>query len=379
MSNNMKALFPGYFKESDDDLREIWGKAVFVFDANILLNMYRYSESTRKDFFGLLGEIQDRIWIPHQAADEYFENRLNVINDQESSYDKTINEMDALHQKFESNRQHPFVSQELAKQLKELFIEIERELKDSKKIHSDRINEDPIKEKLAQLFDGKVGSPYSDERLGELCKEGSERYKQGIPPGFKDAKKSEGSDDLQSQRRKFGDFIVWQQTIEMAQSRKAGVILVTDDTKEDWWKKSNGKTIGPRPELTKEFIEKTSQKFQMYRADTFLNYAAEFLDRDISPETVEEITQVRLDKSILSALKKYRSLHDLVVYLRILGLSVGSKLPAERELSEAFGCNRTVIREQLVRLESFGFVEINHGKSTVLIKELPDINDLEDE
>ncbi|MDO6619779.1 PIN-like domain-containing protein [Shewanella sp. 6_MG-2023] len=377
MSSNMRDLFPGYFKESEEDLKRLWEKSTFVFDANILLNMYRYSEDTRKDFLGLLTEIKGRVWVSHQASFEYLENRENVIYEQEVSYDETVKEMKALRTKFENNRQHPFVSTTLSDQLKVLFGQIEQELIDSKKTHSDRISNDPIKENLAKIFDGKVGFPYSDEELKTLCKEGRERYKQSIPPGYKDANKSDGADNLMSQRRKFGDFILWQQTMDMAKNDKADVIFITDDTKEDWWKKPKGKTIGPRPELTKEFIDKTDKKFQMYRADTFIHLASKYLDSKISAETVQEITQVRLIKDILPALRKYPPLHDLVFFLAGLDLAVESKLPSERDLSEAVGYNRTVIREQLVRLESFGFVEINHGKSTVLVKELPDLNHLD--
>ncbi|GIU51486.1 PIN-like domain-containing protein [Shewanella sp. KT0246] len=377
MNSNMRELFPGYFKESDEDLKILWENSTFVFDANILLNLYRYSENTREAFLELLTDIKDRIWVSHQATFEYFENRLNVINEQEVSYDETIKDMNELRNKFENNRQHPFVTTMLSTQLKELFKEIEQELIESKKTHSDRISDDPIKEKLAQLFSGKVGFPYPDEKLKAICKEGSERYKQSIPPGYKDAKKSGESDNLISLRRKFGDFILWQQTIDMAKSDKVDVIFITDDTKEDWWKKSKGKTIGPRPELTKEFIDKTNRKFQMYRSDTFINSASIYLNSNISNETVQEIIQVSLNKDILPALRKYPPLHDLVFYLASLDLTVESKLPSERDLSEAVGYNRTVIREQLVRLESFGFVDINHGKSTVLVKELPNLNHID--
>ena len=117
----------------------------------------------------------------------------------------------------------------------------------------------------------------------------------------------------------------------------------------------------------------------MYRADTFLDNANKFLDSKIAPETLAEVKQVHLDKSIFTALQKYKPLHDLVFYLNMLKLSVGSKLPSERELSEEIGYNRTVIREQLVRLESYEYVEINHGKSTVLIKELPSLTSLKDD
>ncbi|MEW6776720.1 MAG: GntR family transcriptional regulator [Bdellovibrionota bacterium] len=39
----------------------------------------------------------------------------------------------------------------------------------------------------------------------------------------------------------------------------------------------------------------------------------------------------------------------------------GEKLPSERELALAFGCNRTSVREALVRLQELGLVEIRQG------------------
>ncbi|WP_220493433.1 PIN-like domain-containing protein [Pseudoalteromonas sp. SR44-5] len=74
----MKDLFPGHFKESQENLREVWDSCVFVFDANILLNLYRYSDATRNEFLSLLEKINDRVWLPHRAAEEYLNNRLSV-------------------------------------------------------------------------------------------------------------------------------------------------------------------------------------------------------------------------------------------------------------------------------------------------------------
>lgn len=42
----MKKTFPRLFKLSDRKIEELWQNAVFVFDANVLLNLYRYPEKT---------------------------------------------------------------------------------------------------------------------------------------------------------------------------------------------------------------------------------------------------------------------------------------------------------------------------------------------
>ena len=70
-------------------------------------------------------------------------------------------------------------------------------------------------------------------------------------------------------------------------------MLVTDDKKEDWWERFKGKTVGPRPELVKEFKDSTSNTFHMYQADRFLELARENLGEQVSAEIVEEIREVR--------------------------------------------------------------------------------------
>ncbi|MEL6919290.1 MAG: PIN-like domain-containing protein, partial [Bacteroidota bacterium] len=54
----MKSKFPGYFKLTEEEINQLWEKALFVFDANILLNLYRYSNETRDDFFKILEKIK---------------------------------------------------------------------------------------------------------------------------------------------------------------------------------------------------------------------------------------------------------------------------------------------------------------------------------
>ena len=94
-----------------------------------------------------------------------------------------------------------------------------------------------------------------------------------------------------------------------------------------------GKTLGPRPELVKEFKEKTSKSLYMYQADLFLDFAKTNLKIKVSDEIVEEIKQVRLDnltaENFERALNKHQALRDMVTYIKE-NLNVGDNLPAER-------------------------------------------------
>ncbi len=289
----MKDLFPGHFKESDKSLREVWETSLFVFDANILLNLYRYSDTTRKEFLRILDKIKDRAWLPHRAAEEYLTNRLTVIGQQEKSYMGMVKSIESLKRDLENVRQHPFVSKGVMKKVSDVFDELCSELEDNKSVHTTRISSDEIKDSIASIFETSVGLPYEKDRLEQLIAEGEERYKQKIPPGFMDGSKAGDSEVFTEKCRKYGDLIIWTQVIDKATELDKGVVLVTDDKKEDWLEKFEGKTVGPRPELVKEFKDRTNQTFHMYPADRFLELARENLGEQVSEEIVEEIREVR--------------------------------------------------------------------------------------
>ncbi len=87
----MKNKFIGFYNPTSEEIDNAWKTGVFAFDANALLNLYRYTESTRKDFIMALKTIKDKLFLPYQAAYEYHDNRLGVIEDIERDYDDLYN------------------------------------------------------------------------------------------------------------------------------------------------------------------------------------------------------------------------------------------------------------------------------------------------
>lgn len=289
----MKDKFPGYFSKSEDEIKQAWDTSLYVFDANILLNLYRYSSSTSKEFIEILKKLKKRVWLPHRAVEEYLKNRLSVINAQENEYENKIKEMEKFSQAFENTRQHPFVSKQLMKEVNNVFTRLRNELEQNKKLHEDRIKMDDIKESLAEIFDGSVGKPYSTEEMKKILEEGENRFSQKIPPGYKDSNKNINPDIFTEKCRIYGDYILWKQVIDRSKSHKTGIIFVTDDKKEDWWEIFKGKIIGPRPEIIKEFKDETSQELWMYHADRFLELANTNIGWNISDDMVREIREIR--------------------------------------------------------------------------------------
>ncbi|MQG94464.1 PIN-like domain-containing protein [Pseudomonas sp. MN1F] len=299
----MKKSFPGHFANEPDDLKRLWEDSVIALDANVLLNMYRYSEGTRREFLGVFEKLKDRLWISHQVAKEYLKNRLKVISDQAKTYDAAIKGLLELREKFEDPKQHPFVSPEVLGDCTRSFDLIIGELRANKGHHDKKINDDDVKEAVAQIFDGKVGKPYQDEELEKLIVSGAERYLNKIPPGYKDADKK-GGQSLEERLSPYGDYIGWRQLLDKALSDNCNVIFVTGDNKEDWWLHQSGRTIGPQPALIEEFVGLTTRRFYMYSPDGFLQQAGSFLRKEVSTQAMEEARRVGEEEVVLATESK---------------------------------------------------------------------------
>ncbi|MDA8151211.1 MAG: PIN domain-containing protein [Acidithiobacillus ferrooxidans] len=289
----MKKTFPGHFPPEDKEIGRLWENCEIILDTNILLNLYRYSDSTRNDFIRVLRALKSRLWLPHQVAQEYFKNRLNVIAQQEKSYDDTLKNIQTLQRELSDARKHPFLSDKLMLKLTLVLGDVIKELEATKEAHASRTSSDPIQKVIGDLFNGRVGAPYPDGHLEEICNEGEARYEKKMPPGYKDNEKDGGKSSPSGVSRKYGDFIIWHQIINRAIETKNGVIFINDDKKEDWYLIFQGKTLGPRPELIEEFLSKTDQSFYMYQADRFLELAATHLEQKITPESMDEIREIR--------------------------------------------------------------------------------------
>jgi PIN like domain len=297
----VKDQFPGYFQLPEATIKKIWKEGVFSFDANFLLNFYRYSKETRAEVFKIVGAINDRVWVSHQATLEFLRNRLDVIAEQDKTYDAARKDLKDLESRFKTSSRHPFVGEGLLKQMSALFTKLDKELEDRKNEFTKLGESDDIQDDLVKLLDGKVGSPFPEKRLNEIFQEGEKRYKDKIPPGFKDQVKD-------GEKRKFGDLVLWFQLIDKAATEKKPVIFITDDAKEDWWWKSGNKTIGPRPELVEEIKAKAGVDFYIYSSDRFMQFAHKYLNQTVEKSAIEEVKEVRKSSAELVYAPTYNNL-----------------------------------------------------------------------
>lgn len=307
----MKGLFPQYDYSTNINYEETWRTALFVFDTNVLLNLYRYHERTREELLETLEKLADRIWIPHHVALEFQRNRLTVIAAQGRRFSeirKVIEKakLDLTNgiSNLQLTKRHALIDPEpLTTGFEKLTADFLLKLSKLQENQQTLNTPDPIKNRIEEIFDGKVGKAFgSQDDIEKKNKMAEARYRAKIPPGYKDDDKDkDGPDEYYhdgiTYKRKYGDYFVWNQILEYAlSSQQKKIVFITDDAKEDWWKQvdfDGPKTLGPRSELIDEAINIGKlDTFIMYKPEGFLKFANEFLADKISNETLNEVHEV---------------------------------------------------------------------------------------
>lgn len=276
----MKTQFTEYYQPTEEQFKTLWENCVFAIDANVLLNVYGYSEATREQLLSLLASLSERIRMPYQFALEYQRNRAHAIMEQVKNYAKVERILNNLHDdEFRPKTKHPFLS---ARALN-LFEVIRRELTKSRKQHESLFAQDPYFNRITMLASNVSEKPTDDE-LRKLYEKAKLRYALRIPPGYEDLKEK-------GEPGAYGDFIGWTQMMEIAKTENKPMILLTDDAKGDWWQIQSDRTIGPRPELIAEFRFECATGFYMYSSDHFMRLAGKYLKQNVQEAAIEEVSQ----------------------------------------------------------------------------------------
>lgn len=282
----MKTHYPGYYKLSKDDLNELWKKATVVFDTNVLLDLYRVSDETASKLIETIAFFsnKNRVFIPFQVANEYHRNLYEVILCQKKKYEDALKFLTDFENKISEKRNHPYLPSNLKERFSSLLTDIKGSFDEQTQRIDNIITLPSIKDELATLLEGKVGKEYSSEELDKIKKEGSRRYAEKIPPGFKDADKS--SDN------QYGDFVIWREILDYSKDNTTDIIYVSSDVKEDWYLRLHGMTLGPRPELIKEFQDYTDQNINLYSLNQFLQEVNKQKVADIPEASLKEVESV---------------------------------------------------------------------------------------
>jgi hypothetical protein len=262
-------------------------------DTNVLLKLYRFQARARDELFGALEKLSERLWVPHQVAVEFHRHRLGVIAEQEKYFDVTRKDLDALVRNLRE-RVETFVTRialdkdrirainEGIDSLQELLT---AEVVAARKANEVRLKDrdsDAVLARLESLLDNRVGEPMRPKRLKAARKEAKRRVAAQLPPGYRDSGKADPTDD----------YLIFRQLMDEAKRRKLPVVLITDDEKQDWYRREYDIPLGPRYELREEMMAEAGVPFVIMTTEKLLRYAKKYLNAEVSAETVNQAKEL---------------------------------------------------------------------------------------
>jgi hypothetical protein len=319
----MRKVFWSFYPPTDEDWGELNRSALIALDASAILHAYRLSPEGSDAWLTLLESLDDRLWVPYQAALEYQRNRMSTV----ASQDSLISDIEAvvdrawetLEEGFQKkrgaiNRTRIVTWEDLEAALSKARRHFDQIVIDARAkqvdVDSAANATDAIHSRISSIMQNRVGPSPDESWLTKSIDEGRKRYAKLIPPGFEDAKKSNGD-------REFGDVLIWFQLLEHATQEGVPAVLITEERKRDWLRIESGRNLGPLPQLRAEFADATGHPFWLYSVAGLMRVAdryghevtmpaikdAEQLEQDTQQPDQQQIFEVRV-QSLIDALER---------------------------------------------------------------------------
>lgn len=248
------------------DIKKLLRENYFIVcDTNVFLGLYRNSPDYATFALECLQQVKKKILIPNTVRVEFTRHSRSMF----SAHQKKIESVadDALklvqHQNLKLQNAWKVLVAKNYPDADGCLEKIDAKYHELESLIKGYFEEHPVLELLRDDWDidradefvrqcienGQEMCPVSQARLYEICEEGERRYKNEIPPGFKDAKVKDGI-------RKYSDLIMWKEILQHAKVNQVNILFVTDDVKADWWK-TEGSSPEFLPALVQEFVRET--------------------------------------------------------------------------------------------------------------------------
>ena len=181
-------LYDGFggFRSASDDLRaEAVRSWLVVLDTNVLLNLYNFQGQALAEFTDVFRAIGDRLFVPHQALDEFWRNRLRVLKENQGKHlereqiEKSFDDVEAgfrrWHQRVVDRLSPPGANamRELAEAREALLTFMDDHRAEAETTRPDTPTyDDLVLQRLEPILDGKVGAaPTNAERSTLVARE----------------------------------------------------------------------------------------------------------------------------------------------------------------------------------------------------------------
>lgn len=350
--------FSGYVTPAMEDWQNVLSNGLVVVDTNVLLNLYRYNQDARASLLDALEKIGVRLWVPNQVMVEFWRNRENALEDPERQLQQSISALRSDLEKTTGDLRswinRVSLDRAAALQLEgildnafdEVIGSMERVVDSSGLGMEHDTSKDKVLSALTALLDGKVGAPLDPVVHAKCVADGKRRLEEQVPPGYKDKKKEARGDDSE-----VGDYLVWYQVLQEAKTRSTDVLLVTGDTKEDWWRLRNRMTLGPRNELSEELLREAGVRLYMLKPDRLLVLARDFLKVSVSEDSVQNVELVDAQSTPIDETVGSWSYASLMPVIRKLRAQAPVQ---EASIARAVENGGYVSREEIYEIGGYG-------------------------
>ncbi|MCH6161580.1 PIN-like domain-containing protein [Streptomyces marispadix] len=287
--------FEAYRTPGAEEYQRVMTEGMVVLDTNVLLNLYLYSVQARQDLLSVLSRIKDQIWVPHQAIAEFWSNRESILTLRRNRAREASSSLENLASKSvtvveswarstgvdEADREEPLANLNTAFARLRDFITVHAN--DAELDYLIGTGDDPVTCALETILSGRVGPALSRSDYEQAVQQADKRAQEEIPPGYLDRNKRGD--------RAAGDYLRWEQTLREAQRRDADVLFVTQDMKEDWWRRTRGVVRGPRPELVREMKDRAGCRLFMVSPQVLLRLGKESLQVHVAEASEEQVNR----------------------------------------------------------------------------------------
>lgn len=239
---------------------------IIVFDTNVFLNLYRFSPDYANFMLLVMKRIAKNIIVPNTIYCEFKRHNEKLFQSRQESMENLVSDnidlikkqKDAINSSFKRFIQGKYPdSDKFLNSIAAKYDEAIDEISNYFSSHSvlsqvkDMWTDDKPSLFIDALFKG--GHVLPDlplSKIYQLCDDGERRFKDKMPPGYKDEKDKKGV-------RCYSDYFWWWETLEYCKKHRTNLVVVTDDLKEDWWDDS---TSSLRKELIDEFKKRTNYR-----------------------------------------------------------------------------------------------------------------------
>lgn len=252
---SMKNMFKGFYTGNIKENNEVYTdeNTIFVFDTNVILDLYRNNSETISAIKKSIEQVKDRVFLPYFTALEYQRRRLGVVDDQKHLISSTtspiveiITYSSKMIEKCTNSKARHYEG--LNRQVLDLISRSNELLNTGLESMYETLQEsieelntkDIHREWIDSIFSGKIGTKKEQEYIDNLDVECKKRFDSKTPPGFCDIDKLNKPDNIFvydgiKYQRAFGDFYIWKEIMEHAANIQAkNVFLITNDAKDDF-------------------------------------------------------------------------------------------------------------------------------------------------